>query len=125
MIELELLQSSSAPAGLHIPINESARHKIEAIFDGSDITDISASYGVNSVVSRSKIFKGRPNRLLIDQRAILVKMPDFSCTAGRTEPDDFLYDEAFVIEEEEELSRTAARLVERPMSLNSRGQQFG
>lgn len=37
MIELELLQSTSTPAGLHIQINEAARHKIEALFDGSDI----------------------------------------------------------------------------------------
>ena len=39
MIELELLLSSSTPAGLHIQVNDNARHKIEIIFDGTNIPE--------------------------------------------------------------------------------------
>ena len=73
---------------------------------------VSTNYGVNSSVSRSKIFKGRPDRLLIDQRAILVKMPDFTDAPPleEPEPDDFLYDESFVIEDEEEIEAAPLRV---------------
>jgi hypothetical protein len=40
MIELDLLQSASTPAGLHIRVNEAAREQIELIFSGSDIPDV-------------------------------------------------------------------------------------
>ena len=79
---------------------------------GQTYPKVSTNYGVNSFVSRSKIFKGRPDRLLIDQRAILVKMPDFTDAPPleEPEPDDFLYDESFVIEEEEELEAAPLRV---------------
>ena len=43
--------------------------------------------------SRSKLFRGRPNKLLIDDRAILIKMPDFQDAPeleDEDEQDEFL-----------------------------------
>ena len=91
MIELGALLSSSAPAGLHIQVNENAQARLRPYLMVRISPPVSTNYGVNSSVSRSKIFKGRPDRLLIDQRAILAKMPDFTDAPPleEPEPDDF------------------------------------
>jgi hypothetical protein len=63
--------------------------------------------------SRSKLFRGRPNKLLIDDRAILIKMPDFQDAPqleDEDEQDEFLIGEDFLIEEEEELEATPLRV---------------